>query len=491
MNSAARSLSRLLLVAILAALGAAATLGVILTGKAAVLTALVLIAGVIAVSLVRNLEYVAFVGLAVSLPIRLNMRLSDPLINERANMALGFTIGVTDCLIIVLLINWARRVIFYDQPIRWMPSLTIPMVLLWGWAVQAGARSIEDPYSALWMVMRCGECIALFLYLINNVRPIRDYLAHVLATCGMLLFEAGLGLGQGVTGGFNFGMELLGAPTKRSVEHSGSRITGTMPTPNVFAAMLSMFIVYPIALLFSRNRVPKALVLTVILFTGFAMLGTKSRGVWMSSTIVFGYLIFAMLRTRLSTFRAGFGLFWIVAILGLVAFATPGVIERLTADDKGSAEARPYMNHIAMNMIADKPLFGFGWDNYTLYFQSYDDTDIMHSEAFPFIVHNGYLYTAAEYGIPALVLLLWIWISVLWRTLRWSPQSFSLIGMLAFLFPWAFLARVIQTPLYVNNPLAIIDPWYALAMCLVFRELAEKDLERSRRGLPDPVAELQ
>lgn len=490
MSSLARGLPKLMLTALLAVAMAGAALGLILAGKAAVLLVLVLIFGLIGLSLVRDLEYVAFLGLAASMPIRLNMRLSEPMEYARAHSANGFIISLTDCLVIVLLVGWGRRVLFYDQPIRWLPSISIPMLFLLGWVIMGAVQTVADPVSAVHMVLKYVECCLVLLYLVNNIRPIQDYIRHSLAMCGTLAFEVLLGLGQGATGGFNFGMEVLGAPVKRSVERTGSRITGTIPTPNAFASILSIFILIPISLLFSRNRLHKVALAGLIVLTGFAMLGTKSRGVWLSSAIVFGYLIFALLRTRYSKTRSGFGVVWIVTLLGILAFATPGVTDRLFADDFGSAEARPYMLQIATNMMEARPWFGFGWDNYTLYFNAYDDTDIMHSEAFPFVVHNGWAYTAVEYGLPAAALMLLIWLVVMKRTLRFMPEAWSFPAIAAFFLPWGLVARFIQTPLYVNQPLNDLTVFYLMGMCLVFRELADRDAERRAKGLPDPVMAL-
>jgi hypothetical protein len=58
---------------------------------------------------------------------------------------------------------------------------------------------------------------------------------------------------------------------------------------------------------------------------------------------------------------------------------------------------------------------------------------------------------------------------------------------MAFLMPWGFVARIIQTPLYINNPLNSLDGWYTLGLCLVFRELADQDKARRAKGLPDPL----
>jgi O-antigen ligase len=482
-----RTLSRLLFAVILAVALAGAAIGLMLAGKATTLAVLVVVFAFIGLALFRDLEWLAFIFVSASLPIRLNMRLSEPADYFRAHSAVGFPVSLTDCLIIVLVLSWLRRILFYDQPIRWVPQITVPMVFLFGWVVWGAARAEADSIAATWMVLKYLQCCALLLYLINNIKPLRDYVMHSLAVSGVLVFESLLGFGQAATGGFNFGMEILGAPMKRSVERTGSRIVGTLPTPNVFAAILAAYLIHPIGLLFSRNRLNKILIFGVVFATGLATLGTKSRGVWLSSTLVFGYMIFAVLRTRFSMFRSVFGLFWIITLLGILAFSTPGVIDRLTEDDRGSAEARPLMNQIAWNMIEARPLVGFGWDNYTLHFESYDDTEIKHSVEFPFIVHNGYLYTAAEYGMPALLLLMWIYFWVLKNTLHFLPREFTFPAVMAFLFPWAVVARLIQMPLYVNQPIIEVVGYYLLGMSLAFKELAAQDEERRRRGLPDPL----
>jgi len=482
-----RGIPRFLGICLLAVALAGGAWGLFFAGKATTLLVLVGIFAMIGLSLFRDLEYLAFLAIAASLPIRLNMRVTDPVDYSRAHSAGGFVISLTDCLIVVLIIAWMRRTVFFNQPFRWKPAISIPLTMLFAWVVQAGLRAEADVVSGVRMILRYVEGWALLLYLVNNIRPIKDYIAHALTTSGMLVFEGLLGMGQGATGGFNFGMEMLGAPMKRSVEHSGSRITGTLPTPNFFASLLSIGIAQPLAVFFSRNKVNKYLVFGVILLTGMTMLGTKSRGVWLSSTLIFGYFLFALLRSRFSTFRSVFGVFWLAIVIGGLALASPGVLERLTADDKGSTEARLYMAQIAGNMIEAKPWFGFGWDNYTLYFNSYDDTDIMHSEAFPFIVHNGYLYVAAEYGLPALLLIVWVWLYVLRKTFRFRIEEFTFPAMAAFLMPWVMLARAIQAPLYVNNPLTSTEAWYALGLCLVYRELADQDRERRKLGLPDPL----
>jgi O-antigen ligase len=150
--------------------------------------------------------------------------------------------------------------------------------------------------------------------------------------------------------------------------------------------------------------------------------------------------------------------------------------------------ARTYMNQIAMNMIEARPIIGFGWNNYTLYFHEYDDTEIGHSYLFPYMVHNGYLFMGVEYGLGAMFLVLWIWLKVIRTTLHIRPKGLEYQQMMAFFFPWIFLSRIMQTPLYVNNPITSIETWYMIAMCLVFKEWCDEDDQiRAEGGTPESL----
>ncbi len=475
---------------------AAACIGLGFAGKPVILATLALVAGLITVTLVRDLERVSLILLAALVPIRVTMHLTEAMVYDRAHSASGFVISVFDCLVIVLVLAWLRRIVLYNQPIRWLPRYTVPAALLLPLVVYAGSRAVVDQVSAWWMILRYLESYLLFLYLVNNIRPVRDYYLHSMAVCGCLVFEGMVGFAQELTGS-NVGMEIFGAPKKRSTEVKGtetmSRMVGTLATPNAFAAMLSLFIAHPAGLMFANLRRHKLLIFGALMLTGLTILGTKSRGVWLSSGLVFGYALYRLLRMRLRTSRTLLAFGWMMFFVIIILVATPGVMHRLITDDQGSTDARVYMNQIAFNLIQDNPWTGVGWDNYTQVFGKYDTTAVNHSAEFPFIVHNGFAYVASEYGVPALLLLLWIWLLVLKDTLHLKPAGFTFVQMMAFFLPWAFVGRLIQVPLYVNNPIIGTETWYILGMCLVFQELSRRQERRVSRGLEpeDPEQPLR
>jgi O-antigen ligase len=445
------------------------------------LSILIITFATIGLAMFRNIERLSFIFLAAMIPIRVSVNLAAPADYARAKFASGFVLGLLDCMILVLLLAWGRRIVFFHQPIKFYPKFSLPLGILWIWVVIAGTKTGNDHISGFDMVFHYTICISLFFYILNNRFPLKDYFLHSVAVCGMLVFEGLLGIVQQTTGS-NAGMEILGAPTTKMDHNTDSRMMGTVPSSNMLGALISMMIAHPVAMFFSNMRKHKFIILGVLLLVCLTILGTKSRGVWLSSTLVFSYGLYQMFRQRFSSLRAGIGVGWLLVFIAIVALSLPGMTDRIFNTDGGSAQARLYMNSIAWNMIEAKPIFGHGWNNYTKYFHEYDDTVVQHSYDFPFIVHNGYLYVGAEYGAPALLLLLFVWLRVLRGTLRRRPSGLEYQHMLAFFLPWIFVARMLQAPLYINNPIIAYENWYTLALCVLFREWTDEDEEMIAEG---------
>jgi O-antigen ligase len=488
MSNLPRSLIRWLFAVILIAAFAGTWAFVLHEDKVFFLSILIVTFAAIGLAMFNNLERLAFIFIAAMIPIRVSVNLAGPAEYARAKMASGFIITLTDCLVLVLMIAWGRRVLFMHQPVKFYPRYTLPMGILWIWVVIAGTKTGNDHASGADMVFHFTLGLLLFLYVLNNRYPLKDYFLHSIAVCGMLVFEGLLGIIQQVTGS-NAGMEILGAPTTKMDHNTDSRMMGTVPSSNMLGALVSMLIVHPVAMFFSNTRKYKFATLCVLLLVCLTILGTKSRGVWLSSTIVFGYGLYQMFHVRFSALRSGIGVGWLLTFMAIVALSLPGMTDRLFNQDGGSAVARLYMNQIAVNMMVAKPIFGFGWNNYTAHFHEYDDTAVQHSYDFPFIVHNGYLYVGVEYGALALFLMVFIWMRVLRSTLRRRPQGLEYQQLLAFFLPWIFLARMLQAPLYINNPLLSYENWYVLGMCLLFKEWCEEDEKvRAEGGEPESLA---
>ena len=430
---------------------------------------------------VANFERGCFLALGGILPFLVTIHLTETGINKaRSHASQGFIITATEMVMMILIFMWGKRVVFQNTPVRLFPRISLPWLLLTFPALWAAIRTIDDPNVGIWMMYQLLLGFLFFLYIVNNPRPKKDYILFAWIICGTLVFQSFLGHMQAMFK-TNLGLEFLGASMSRVEVLKGSieisRMSGTLANANRFAGFITLFMAFPLALFSAKNIHPqKRLVLLIVLFAaGMALLGSKSRGTWLSAGLVYGIVIYIILRTRMRASRTSLAYTWAVLLLLVGVLSAPGVLQRLTITDSGSVDARGYMNQIAINLIQDNPWTGVGFDNYTHFFSAYDDTDIRHSDKFPFIVHHGYLYTAAEYGIPALLLLLLIWYRVFRYSFRLKPRSLEPIELMAWLLPFTFFGRAIQTIFYISNPMCYVPIWFVMGLMVVLRESADKE----------------
>ena len=463
--------------------GAAVLLGAIWIGNPMDKAFFLLCALGIGLANIANFERFCFLALGGILPLLVTIHLTERGINKtRSHWSQGFVVTATEIVMILLIFMWGKRILFQNAGVRLFPRIALPWLFLTFPALWAASRTIDDPNVSIWMMYQLTLGFTFFLYLINNPRPKKDYIIFAWIIGGTLIFESFLGHMQSMFK-TNLGLEFLGASLARVERIKGtieiSRMSGTLVNANLFAGYIAMFMAFPLSLFISRKVHPqKRFLLTLILFAaGMAILGSKSRGTWMSVGLVYSIVIFVVLRTRMHTTRAFLAYSWAIFLLLVGVLSAPGVLERLTATDSGSVDARWYMNHIAMNLIQDNPWTGVGFDNYTYFFNAYDDTEIGHSYQFPFIVHNGYLYTASEYGIPALLLLLLLWYRVFRYTFRWKPRNLEPIELMAWLLPFTFVGRAIQLFFYISNPMCSTPIWFMMGLMVALRELADKEYE--------------
>jgi O-antigen ligase len=142
-----------------------------------------------------------------------------------------------------------------------------------------------------------------------------------------------------------------------------------------------------------------------------ALVLTYSRGGWLgfifSLVLIAGFFMKNQVRTK---FR---GASVRILFLGLVATVLtlpffPEIITRLTQDDYGAAYSRIPLAQTALKIIKQNPLAGVGLGNYSYVVPDYDPDPVIDEAGNPLPVHNIYLHTAAELGVPALTLFIWV-----------------------------------------------------------------------------------
>ncbi len=154
---------------------------------------------------------------------------------------------------------------------------------------------------------------------------------------------------------------------------------------------------------------------------------SKSRSVWLAAPIVLAYLFLRVQRTRpMITFAA-------VAVAAVAPVALPLIV------DFGDLATRlgslgPIYNRLtlwgtAVNMIIDKPIFGFGfgWATFGQYkadfYASVAGVPAQYA-AIPKIPHNEYLNVGVMLGLVGLVLY-FVCLSRAWRVLTAVRQSWA------------------------------------------------------------------
>lgn len=204
--------------------------------------------------------------------------------------------------------------------------------------------------------------------------------------------------------------EFLSRGEVSSIERA--RVGGIANDPNILAAFLNYCLFIPLAfLLKDRGKFKKVLWLLVFALAVRALLGTFSRGGYLA----FGIGIYAgafMIRKRL--------LIPVLIVTSLAAlhpdFLPSSMRERIAQTFEPAAD--PSAEGVAnldksnrdrieiwkgsVQIIKEHPVFGIGYTLFKTTIKDYWPGRV------PFEPHNTYLFIAAEMGIPALLIYLWL-----------------------------------------------------------------------------------
>jgi len=224
------------------------------------------------------------------------------------------------------------------------------------------------------------------------------------------------------------------------------RGTGTLANPYTYSTTL---VFYGFLLYQGAMHYKPGLVRTVSLLTfGLGAVGiffSFSRGSWLGALIASIGLLVMYPKT---TIRVMVLFLLIVSILGSgvlskqIAFANQRLYTDTTAKDRG------VIWDAGLQMIRSKPLFGWGYGNYSLYAGQFQRRVRNYVAANPHGSHNAYLTIAAELGLPALFLFafpgLW-WLMLTFKMRRRMPKEGFWSWSLLIVFWMVLLDHIIVT----------------------------------------------
>ena len=352
-------------------------------------------------------------------------------------------LSACDLALLGLYLAWFTRLLFgarTERRLHLVPSVSVPFGLFFLWSALSSLQAV-NPLVSVYGLIPLLKAFLVFFYLANNVREERQLLGIGAALCLGILGQSVMAFTQYFSG-TTFGLRVLGETRHSLLFHEmGSselaRVGGTLGHPNGLASFLVMALPIVLAIVVGTRRRWIGALGAVTLIAGLAVLVlTFSRGGWLGFALAAIAVVGLGAWKRWGFSRAclalvGFGL---VAGLVTLPFADP-ISQRLFEEDYGKAWSRIPQMQVAWNMIQSHPVTGVGLDNYPFVMERYDNT-IEHISLFVHNpVHNVYLLTMAEVGIPGLGFLLVV-IGVLirrgWRGFQQGTglSSFFALGLL-------------------------------------------------------------
>jgi putative inorganic carbon (hco3(-)) transporter len=197
----------------------------------------------------------------------------------------------------------------------------------------------------------------------------------------------------------------------------GARITGFESHWMTFGALQLGVLLFLIAQLFYSNRLLPKWAYGSVAILGTAIVLGWTRSIWLATIPSTFYLLW-LWKPKLV---------WILpALLILIfAFAPGGTRDRFSSfinphGDTDSNEHRVVTFRTGAEMIKAHPLFGLGPEQISKQFNAYVPGDIPRPLPTGYYghLHNIYLQYAAERGLPAMLVMMWLIGLVLWDCIR-------------------------------------------------------------------------
>ncbi len=394
----------------------------------------------------------------------------------------GYPINIAEVIFFPLMALWfyERLTTLHPPPLRYPSGWTVLLVLL-GINIYSASFVAVEPFFSYSMIFLQIKSYLLLVFIANYVRDAQTLRLACYAFAGVLLFE-GFVVFEQKSIGVIFTAENLGRKIQL-VSKAGmdkiERVSGTLGHPNALAMYLNLILPWVIfQFLEEKHWKIRTYLLGAILTAIFVEMLTGSRGAWMGFGLMMGIGMVFWMHKNGKNILVGMGVAGFIGItLFTIAFATSSTFRlRVVEGDQASAEVRVPLMDVAKEMIANHPLTGVGLDNYTRWMALYDRTTYRVATNYDQPVHNTYLLMAAETGVLALVLFLWVIARQIWAAFwlfiqsRGPPATLGL-GLFCALFVW-----LIHNQVNLTAPFADETLWVLVGLLTAARHLPPEGL---------------
>ncbi len=342
----------------------------------------------------------------------------------------GLSISATTIALAGLYVAWFIRT-SVRKNFRLRSSLQVSVPLLLYIMVNVLSVSVaQDVPLALFDVTLLLESSLLFFYVANVVRTRQDVLFVVSLLLVACLLESAIMTAMRLTVTPSTTWDL---PIHLHADwaHHGSfmRIGGTVGSPNFAAGYLSISLALAASVLFTNlTRAYKVLAIWVLGLGSVALILTFSRGGWIALILAVALLSLGVWRRRGLSLRMPIATAALLLLLFLPFHSL--VSARLFGDDKGSAESRVPLMHLAFRIVEANPVLGVGANNFTVVMNRYLSPEFR--QGFLFAVHNKYLLVLAETGAVGLFAFLAFLIGTVrkgWQCWRFCDEPLSSLAL--------------------------------------------------------------
>lgn len=227
---------------------------------------------------------------------------------------------------------------------------------------------------------------------------------------------------------------------------------GTFPHPNLLSAFLITTILFCCYNLTQAKSIKSKVLYGILLILNtLGLTVTFSRGAFIALSfgliIFFGFSLYNNYKNQQTLLNKPLILLLAFSILISLTLFKPYLISRKTFSDSATMERKEY-NQIGVKIIKDRPIFGTGIGESVLHMEQYSGKRLETWEKQP--VHNYFLLSAAELGVPGALILIWIFWShfkILLTNLKskFNIYSVALLSILISFFVLMFFDHYFYT----------------------------------------------
>ncbi|MCP4626868.1 MAG: hypothetical protein GY850_25675 [bacterium] len=348
----------------------------------------------------------------------------------------GWNISATTIALLILYAIWFVEISTRDVKDRGFTPVQggLPLSIYVGFAMLSmiGAGNLQLSLMKNFMLF---QIFLLYIYIIATVRTRKEVLYILTVLLLALILESTIMIWLRHTG---HSIEIAGLHARIH----GSRVSGTIGSPNVAGSYLSLMLAPALGLMVAGvTKYYKWLGAVAFGLGLIAITFTFSRGAWIAFTL--SCLIFIMISWLRGWLSLKFPVILAVVAVVLLLFLQEVLVSRITGDDGGSAAARIPLMKLAIRIIIENPWLGVGTNNFAFVMFEYMTYELqgiwLHT------VHNKYLAVCAETGIGGLLAFLWFLLSSIGKGWKcWKLQD-PLLAPLALGIATAIIGHMIHS----------------------------------------------